>query len=291
MSSHRRFAAAELKRTSPSPRVVSSESDDDVPEVSYPSQPKVSSPRGDVVEGDDLRGVLEAEAGGFATFDDDPSGLLGLRRIDTAETLTDAAHPWSFDRPSLGEARQVTPDASPRPVFFACSAPAAPPLPSVASLPFTALPGLAAAPTPPDMARALPGAGPYDFDAPDACLFPDLGPGPGAGTFDALLGGGAAPPPSSPRAGQGRGKKRLPPRPAPKPSSSSNGRPGWIGAYSPEARKRRVARFHGKRARRVWTKRVKYDVRKNFAETRLRVKGRFVKKEEEDLLKDLVGVV
>jgi len=46
-----------------------------------------------------------------------------------------------------------------------------------------------------------------------------------------------------------------------------------------------------RRRRRVWTKRVKYDVRKNFAETRLRVKGRFVKKEEEDLLKDLVGVV
>ena len=31
-------------------------------------------------------------------------------------------------------------------------------------------------------------------------------------------------------------------------------RPGWIGAYSPEARKRRIARFHGKRSRRVWTK-------------------------------------
>ena len=31
-------------------------------------------------------------------------------------------------------------------------------------------------------------------------------------------------------------------------------RPGWIGAYSPVARKRRIARFHGKRARRVWTK-------------------------------------
>ena len=59
MSSHRRFAAAELKRTSPSPRVVSSESDDDVPEVSHPSQPRVASPRGDVVEGDDLRGVLD----------------------------------------------------------------------------------------------------------------------------------------------------------------------------------------------------------------------------------------
>ena len=103
-SSHRRFlaaAASDLKRTSPSPRVVSSESDDDVPEVSYPSQPKVAVPRGDVVEttGDDLRGVLEAEAGGFATFDDDPSGLLGLRRIDTAETTLVEAHPWSFERP------------------------------------------------------------------------------------------------------------------------------------------------------------------------------------------------
>ena len=88
MSSHRRFAAAELKRTSPSPRVVSSESDDDVPEVSYPSQPKVAVPRGDVVEttGDDLRGVLEAEAGGFATFDDDPSGLLGLARRASSDS-------------------------------------------------------------------------------------------------------------------------------------------------------------------------------------------------------------
>ena len=103
-------------------------------------------PRGDVVEatGDDLRGVLEAEAGGFATFDDDPSGLLGLRRIDTAETTLVEAHPWSFERPSLSsETRQVTPDASPRPVFFACSAPQAPPLPSVSSLPFVPLPGLA----------------------------------------------------------------------------------------------------------------------------------------------------
>jgi len=82
----------------------------------------VAVPRGDVVEatGDDLRGVLEAEAGGFATFDDDPSGLLGLRRIDTAETTLVEAHPWSFERPSLSsETRQVTPDASPRPVFFA----------------------------------------------------------------------------------------------------------------------------------------------------------------------------
>ena len=56
------------------------------------------------------------------------------------------------------------------------------------------------------------------------------------------------------------------------------------------ARKRRIARFHAKRKRRVWKKSVQYDVRKNFADTRLRVKGRFVKKEDEVLLKELVGL-
>lgn len=53
---------------------------------------------------------------------------------------------------------------------------------------------------------------------------------------------------------------------------------GYIGAYSPEQRKVRIQRFNEKRNRRVWTKKVKYDVRKNFADSRLRVKGRFVKK-------------
>ena len=49
--------------------------------MSHPSQPRAASPRGDVVQ-DDLRGVLEAESNGFATFDDDPSGLLGLTGAD-----------------------------------------------------------------------------------------------------------------------------------------------------------------------------------------------------------------
>ena len=40
----------------------------------------------------------------------------------------------------------------------------------------------------------------------------------------------------------------------------------------------------------AWKKSVQYDVRKNFADTRLRVKGRFVKKEDEVLLKELVGL-
>ena len=72
---------------------------------------------------------------------------------------------------------------------------------------------------------------------------------------------------------------------------SARDQAGWIGAYSPAARKRRIARFHGKRARRVWTKRIVHQSNKDFASTRLRVKGRFVKKEEEDLLQDLVGIV
>lgn len=54
-----------------------------------------------------------------------------------------------------------------------------------------------------------------------------------------------------------------------------------IGIYTPEERKRRIERFWEKRRSRVWTKKVKYDVRKNFADSRIRVKGRFVKKEDE----------
>jgi hypothetical protein len=49
---------------------------------------------------------------------------------------------------------------------------------------------------------------------------------------------------------------------------------GFIGAYTPEQRRARIDKFIEKRGRRVWTKKVKYDVRKNFADSRLRVKVR-----------------
>jgi len=65
---------------------------------------------------------------------------------------------------------------------------------------------------------------------------------------------------------------------------------GWVGAYSPDSRKMRIERFLEKRNHRVWTKKVKYDVRKNFADSRLRVKGRFVKKEDELLMRDLMSL-
>jgi hypothetical protein len=77
--------------------------------------------------------------------------------------------------------------------------------------------------------------------------------------------------------------------------SSSGGLQGLdesvrVGAYSPASRRARIARFMAKRKKRIWTKRVKYDVRKNFADSRLRVKGRFVKKEDEELLRELMNM-
>ncbi|CAI5725424.1 unnamed protein product [Peronospora destructor] len=63
----------------------------------------------------------------------------------------------------------------------------------------------------------------------------------------------------------------------------------FVGAYSPDSRQKRIEKFLDKRQKRVWRKEVKYDVRKNFADSRLRVKGRFVKKEDEQLLRELLS--
>ncbi|KAG7383884.1 hypothetical protein PHYPSEUDO_003241 [Phytophthora pseudosyringae] len=64
---------------------------------------------------------------------------------------------------------------------------------------------------------------------------------------------------------------------------------GWVGSYSPKSRKERVQRYLRKRQKRVWVKEVKYDVRKNFANTRLRVKGRFVTREDEKTMRELLS--
>eukprot|EP01039_Chlorochromonas_danica_P008214 gene8214-9061_t len=52
---------------------------------------------------------------------------------------------------------------------------------------------------------------------------------------------------------------------------------GRVGIYTKEERAAIVARFHEKRKRRVWQKRIRYVCRKSLADRRLRVKGRFVK--------------
>ena len=57
---------------------------------------------------------------------------------------------------------------------------------------------------------------------------------------------------------------------------------GRIGIYLPDARKARITRFHAKRKMRIWRKRIKYDCRKKLADSRPRIKGRFVKRSDMD---------
>ena len=52
---------------------------------------------------------------------------------------------------------------------------------------------------------------------------------------------------------------------------------GRIGMYSPRERKVMLERWHRKRRNRVWRKVVRYGCRKNLANGRVRIKGRFVK--------------
>lgn len=54
--------------------------------------------------------------------------------------------------------------------------------------------------------------------------------------------------------------------------------PKQIGLISIEERRAKIERFMAKRARRCWSRKICYDCRKRVADSRLRVKGRFVSK-------------
>jgi len=56
---------------------------------------------------------------------------------------------------------------------------------------------------------------------------------------------------------------------------------GRIGIYTPAERAVIITRFQSKRSRRVWKKKIRYNCRKNLADRRRRVKGRFVKRSED----------
>jgi len=53
-----------------------------------------------------------------------------------------------------------------------------------------------------------------------------------------------------------------------------------VGKLTIEERQRKIERYRAKRSLRVWEKRINYNCRKQVADKRLRIKGRFISKEE-----------
>lgn len=175
----------------------------------------------------------------------------------------------------------------------------APPLPATLRLPSpTAAAGGVMPPPPPLQAPAPMGlVHPAPPMSPEMLCKPNLNlvPKPEAPSFAAPAGSVSVPPLGSPTA-----SSRPVAVPSPKPTVTQpvhvvkppnpDGK-HYVGAYSPESRRRRLERFWEKKKNRIWQRKVKYDVRKEFAESRIRVKGRFVKKEDEAILTSLLGVV
>lgn len=53
-----------------------------------------------------------------------------------------------------------------------------------------------------------------------------------------------------------------------------------IGTITLEERRKKIKKYLEKRQRRTWNKKISYDCRKRVADNRLRIKGRFVTKEQ-----------
>ena len=57
-----------------------------------------------------------------------------------------------------------------------------------------------------------------------------------------------------------------------------------IGKLTVSERYQKVKKFKEKKQRRIWTKKIFYDCRKQVADKRLRIKGRFIRKEDQKKL-------
>jgi hypothetical protein len=64
---------------------------------------------------------------------------------------------------------------------------------------------------------------------------------------------------------------------------------GRIGIYTRKERDAIIARFRDKRTRRVWSKKIRYGCRKNLADRRIRIKGRFVRADEQQAMNFATG--
>lgn len=60
-----------------------------------------------------------------------------------------------------------------------------------------------------------------------------------------------------------------------------------VGTLTYEERQIKINRYREKKKKRVWSKKINYNCRKKVAENRLRIKGRFVTKEQAVVLRKL----
>lgn len=57
-----------------------------------------------------------------------------------------------------------------------------------------------------------------------------------------------------------------------------------IGRFTLQERYVKIKKFKEKKQNRIWQKKVSYDCRKQVADKRLRIKGRFIRKEDQKKL-------